>query len=304
MLHSLQNTGYQHCHGCGLCALVCPVYQQDGSVMNTPHGWCKSLQAGVRPEEDDVHACILCGACTAICPENIDMLQLLASARHRQENVLSSDTEKPVKSQRRQIVMILDKETAEDELRMNKIIGLEHHGKPALAVDQGRDISSALYNGIPVSKSRLDQFLTTLQSVKKIIINDGLLQALIRDKLPQIPMISVGRLVSSATGFRKGLSAHDCYVMDVQSYHADYERAVGYYDQLQSSSGCVLNRDLHRLGVPVAHHRATERFDSSRPVDWLKRNQAIKRFVVESIHDYEALKRHQDITVSHILELL
>ncbi|HEY5734300.1 MAG TPA: 4Fe-4S dicluster domain-containing protein [Gammaproteobacteria bacterium] len=304
MLHNAEEFDASRCHGCGLCAMVCPVYQQGGSVMETPHGWAKTLQGNDELEQDQVFACVLCGACAPLCPQDIDMMQMLIALRqgYDHEGELGEQSYE-ISGQKGKVVLIVDRELAQNPDRIEKALELLGGQHVQLALDQGDDISEAMMQGRKVSHGRLHQFLTSLQPVKKIIISDGLLQKLIKDKLPQIPMESLGRNLSSHTGIRNNIGANDYYVIDSQGYHADYARAVIYYDDMQQQTRCILNRDLHRLAIPTGAH-AVAGFDHAAQIRWLMSGSNAQRVIAESLSDYQLLNRHCEQMVVHITELL
>ena len=304
MLHCATQFDPGDCHGCGLCSMVCPVYQQGGNVMHTPHGWARSMQYSGALDHDHVMACMLCGACAPLCPQDIDMMQMLVACRQGVTELppVEALEESPAR-QKGKVVFIGDRCCADDENYQEKILRLLRSYHAVMASDQGQDISEAMQAGRKVSHARLHQFLGSLQGVKRIIISDGLLQMLIRDKLPQIPMESLGRLLSSHSEVRKRITADDYYILDSQSYHADYAHAVTYYDQLQQQTNCELSRDLHRLGIPTGA-LSSGQFPQAQQVDWLMAGRAARRIIVESLADYYLLSQQCEQPVVHITEMM
>ncbi len=79
------------CHGCSLCLLPCPMWQQHRDVMFSPQGICKSMQAGAKAEDMQavLASCVACGACDVICPEGIDITDIIM--RERKQLGLAED---------------------------------------------------------------------------------------------------------------------------------------------------------------------------------------------------------------------
>ncbi len=306
MLHNLKQFDASRCHGCGLCAMVCPVFQQGGSVMTTPQGMAKALQAGGQLNVDDVNACILCGACTPLCPQDIDLMQLLVQLRadmNQQDMTDVPSTE--TKQQSSKEVFIADHDLVEGQTRLAHVFSILGDSVE-LAADQGSDIAQAMRQGRYVSKQRVDQFITSLQSVKQIVVSDGLLQHLIRSKLPQIQMRSLGQVLSERSDIQKQFSANDLYVMDSQSYHANHKSSVRHYDELHCKTGVQLNRDLHCLAIPTGS-QATNETGACQPagqITWLMQGRTFERVIVESLADRDAIAKHTDHNVVYILELV
>ena len=322
MLHSVQLPDVARCHGCGLCALVCPVYQQGGSVLTTPHGMAKAKQGGGELNKADVMACMLCGACAPLCPQDIDLMQMLVALRAEanQEKNKGAAVERlearPANNHAKSIFIadhhLLNRSGRLDQPDVLERVMRSLGNKVVLASDAGTDISWAMREGRPVSHARLHEFLTTLQSVKQIIISDGLLYQLIREKLPQIAMQSLGEYLSSRAVARQKLGKYDLYILDTQTYHANYAMAVIHYDRLHKSSGCRLARDLHWLAVSTgaqALNNSGPGFDCGQQIEWLLSGRKVKRIVTESVADIDLLSQHpqiqrEGICVVHVAELV
>lgn len=303
MLHAWENLDISQCHGCGLCALVCPVYQQGGSVMATPHGMAKAKQAGGELAKDNVTSCVLCGACAAVCPQSIDLIRMLVEFRQQvseQQQSIDKLESRPDNG-RGKSILIADSLLLKHEEHLRGVMQLIGD-KIILAADHATDISEAMQAGHGVSHARLHQFLTSLQSAKNIIVSDGLLYQLIRKKLPQIPLQSLGQTLSSLDVVKQNINHDDLYVMDSRSYHANYEEAVLHYDRLHKQSGCQLSCDLHRLAITVGDH-SNHGFDQAQQVQWMLEGREVQRIVVESVSDASCLSDHCSLPVVHLLEL-
>ena len=74
---------YANCQGCSLCILPCPMWQQHHDVMFSPQGIAKAMQSGAQADDlrEPLENCIHCGACDAICPENIDLTGMITQFR-------------------------------------------------------------------------------------------------------------------------------------------------------------------------------------------------------------------------------
>lgn len=73
-------SSYADCHGCSLCLLACPMWQQHRDVMFSPQGFAKAMQSGAKPEDirEPLSNCIMCGACDVMCPEQINLTGFIA----------------------------------------------------------------------------------------------------------------------------------------------------------------------------------------------------------------------------------
>ena len=66
-----------------MCALPCPVFRQSRDLTLTLHGRARALLAGATPAEvaPSTLACVLCGACEPVCPEEIDTVGMTLELR-------------------------------------------------------------------------------------------------------------------------------------------------------------------------------------------------------------------------------
>ncbi|MCK9388644.1 MAG: 4Fe-4S dicluster domain-containing protein [Sulfuritalea sp.] len=105
--------------------------------------------------------------------------------------------------------------------------------------------------------------------------------------------MSHGAALSRNAALRRKLRATDLYVIEPRAYHADYERLVKYYDQLQVETGCSFNLDLQRIAIPAQGQ-----------VAWILRGRQATRVVCESRDDCAVFAAACDLPVVHITELV
>ncbi|MDQ6955582.1 MAG: 4Fe-4S dicluster domain-containing protein [Mariprofundaceae bacterium] len=76
----LSISSYVDCHGCSLCLLPCPMWRAHRDIMFSPQGIAKAMQSEASAEDlrESVSSCIMCGACDTVCPENIDLIGMIA----------------------------------------------------------------------------------------------------------------------------------------------------------------------------------------------------------------------------------
>ncbi len=80
---TVSNTAsYADCQGCSLCLLPCPMWRQHRDVAFSPQGFAKAMQSGAKAEDlrEQLSSCIMCGACDVMCPENINLIGMVAQA--------------------------------------------------------------------------------------------------------------------------------------------------------------------------------------------------------------------------------
>jgi len=310
-----------HCNGCSLCLLVCPIWQQTRDIRLTPHGIAKATQYGATPEqlEDFIRLCPLCGACEPICPQNIDLTDIILEMRGQlpqKENGLEqciqtwteAETIRPAKMVvSASTVFLAGKTLREQKKALSRILSLlRDHA--ALAEDDGWDIAIALESGMKIPVQRLERFLSPLYNVKKLVISDGIFYHTLRHWLPNVEIISLGKLLSSLKAIREKIEKTDFYVIESRTYHADYENLVKYYNQLALEQHCQLNLDLQRIAIPTTGMSVQRKFDLKvldyqRQVEWLLRERDCSRIVTENWEDKEILEQFTDKPVLHLSEL-
>jgi glycolate oxidase iron-sulfur subunit len=67
------------CTSCGLCAAVCPSYQEDRREINSPRGRVHLMARSVEVSEfrdmalSAIRSCVGCNACSMACPTGVDV---------------------------------------------------------------------------------------------------------------------------------------------------------------------------------------------------------------------------------------
>ena len=314
------------CSGCSLCFLVCPMWRGSHDPRFTPEGLAKALQCGAKASElaAPLDACSLCGACDPVCPERIDLSGMVMELRRQ-----LASTSPP----RAAATAVLDdlqarlRQTAKPagpaqvSLRSDTVFlpGPALRAEPALLArivallnlpvfdDDGDDIALALELGADIPQARLQSFVGSL-SGHSIVAADGLLVRQLRRWLPGSRRMGLGAALCSRAAVRSNLAATDLYVIEPRACHADHERMVIYYNNLQSEIGCMLSLDLQRIAIPAStpgllHKLGLAVGDDDTQAKWILRERTPERIVVEDLADIAAFRRITDIPVVHLAEL-
>jgi hypothetical protein len=130
----------------------------------------------------------------------------------------------------------------------------------------------------------------------------------LRTWLPRNRVQSLGTALSGLPALRRRLRANDLYVVEPRAYHADYQSAVKYYDDLRREAACALNLDLQRIAVPAVAQGLMQRLrlasaDDDAQAQWLLKGRKPARIVAESAKDIAALQRVTSIPVVHLADL-
>ena len=305
------NINPNNCHGCALCTLVCPVWQQNSDVRYTPHGLAKTLQAGGKLESSAVMNCILCCACATICPQDIDLVDFMMELRKNANtdktpsaltSKISADSDYTGKT-----VLITSSELQNNQPIFKRTLDcLKSSGPVQIASDLAEDIINGFESGNQASQQRLNQFVEPLRKAKKIIVSNGLLQHKLQSWLPEVNIISIGLAMSSQNSVRHNLTETDFYVIDSRAFNTNQQQSLTHYHDLHNSCGCEFNLDLHRLAIPTGNYinnTHNNNFDLASQAQWLISGRTFDRIIVEDIKDYELLPGITDKPVIHISEL-
>ncbi len=304
---------YADCSGCSLCLLVCPVWRRTCDIELTPHGRSKALQNDVRPADMtiSIQSCTLCGACEPVCPERINLTDMVLDLRRTLGPPPGFPTSAPESRAGLQPIssaplLLRDRALAANPEVLNHTATLL--GGVMMAGDDGSDIALALEAGAEISPQRLENFLTSLRRSAKLIVADGLLLRHLARWLPGAPLVSLGEALSGLPEVRNSLRATDLYVIEPRAYHADYQRLVKYYDGLRAARACAFNLDLQRIAIPPSAPNLMQRLglapqDNDGQACWILHGRRISRIVVERYEDRTAFENVSDIPVMYLADL-
>ena len=304
---------YADCSGCSLCLLVCPVWRRTRDIELTPHGRSKALQNNVRPADIaiSIQSCTLCGACEPVCPERINLTDMVLDLRRTLGPPPGFSTETRQSRTRLPLpysapLLLPDRALAANPDVLNHAATLL--GGVMMAGDDGSDIALALEAGADIPPQRLEGFLTSLRRSAKLIVADGLLLRHLARWLPGVPLVSLGEALSSLPEVRNSLRATDLYVIEPCAYHADYQRLVKYYDDLRATRACAFNLDLQRIAIPASAPNLLQRLglepqDNDGQASWILHGRRILRIVVERFEDRTVFEHVSDVPVTYLADL-
>ena len=76
------------CSKCGLCQSVCPIYKITGNDCSVSRGHFIMLKGLIKGDlkmtkklNRYLDLCLKCGACSKFCPSDIDVVEIIASAK-------------------------------------------------------------------------------------------------------------------------------------------------------------------------------------------------------------------------------
>ena len=204
---------YSDCSGCGLCALVCPTWNQNMDISLLPWGRAKAVQGGATAEElsDSLESCLSCGACTPICPEKIDIHKEDSKYKIPVSLELSDDWFED---------KILLSESLKDEHELSRIIK-----RLVLTLSKGNELVS-----------------DSVDWHRKLIEN----------KSPH-RLYGTGEWLIDKKLIQKNILKGDLYWMDAALFHLRYEELVKKYDKFKKETQCDLNWNLQRTAMPLGN---------------------------------------------------
>jgi len=285
---------YRACTGCGICVLPCPVWQQTRDLSLTLAGRALALQGGATAGElrESLEACVTCGACEPVCPEEIDTVGMTLELRKAAPLFLP---ELHAKNGQKGSFL------PGDSLRKHRLCDVVLERLTVSPVD-GSDIAAAIEAGRPIAPDRLTQFLESLTGTE-LIADDGILHRPLRSW--GFTVIGLGEALLRR---RPALHATDLYVIETRGYHADFPRLVRFYDELRQRVGCEMNLDLQRAAIATGaaslqHRTGRGQVEAAEQARWILEGRDVKRVVVECVDDIEPFAQITDVPVVHLAEV-
>ncbi len=312
---------HSNCHGCSLCLLSCPMWQQRRDMQYSPQGIFKALQHNATHDEiaPALFSCLLCGACDVLCPEQIDITDTIKTLR---QALFAKGGEIEL---RKKIESLLAQPVAETRLEENTIILpgkalrsmpdtltkiqrlLSNETHAVIATDDGDDIALALEAGIHISEQRRHSFLEPLQGAKRLYISNAHLLRALHRWLPATELCALGYSLSQLNELTSKLNKGDLYLIEAQSFHFDHKQKITHYDQLRYQQGCQTNLDLQRNAIPTAAgalNTLRPALDSTEQGNWILSGRNVQRIVVECAEDGLAMSQVTHHPVLHIADLM
>jgi ferredoxin len=310
----LRTRTYAACSGCSLCLLSCPVWRSTHDIRLTPHGRAKAMQHGATAIDliESLDSCTLCGACEPACPESIDLVGMVTALRGEiaaaNGAAASLDGVSPAPTDRISAPTILiPSQALIDHAPLLKSVIQHFGGEPAIncSSDIATDISSALFQGLPIPAERVEQFLAPLKATLRVIVADGRLFYALKNWLHGVTIASLGEAISALPQVRNKLNEGDLYIIETVAFHRDHERLISHYDTLRLQSGCAMNLDLQRMAIPTTAARGhSGRVKVDDQVRWILEGRNPQRIVVEDLADVMAFQRVASVPVVHVGALL
>ncbi len=284
--------GTEHCNGCSLCMLSCPVWHNTGDPFLTFCGRARILQSGTEENiRDSLNACILCGSCEPLCSYDINTVDRTIDARSG-SGERTGGTPVPVPGARANgKVLLANSLILNDDTILKRT--LEALGEEwSVFEDNGEDISASLEAGNQVDFDRVNEFIDMLSTADEIVTTDGLVFRIIKRFMPELSVMGLGERMITRSVLEEMIGPEDLYIIDSRTYHSDFKKLASIYDGLRQNTGCMMNLDLNRVATPsgvTIHNRNEDKklVDPARQVAWILEGRPAKRIIVEKIEDKE-----------------
>ena len=321
--------GYEHCTGCHVCALPCPVFRQSRDLTLTLYGRARAMLAGATPREvaPSTLACVLCGACAPVCPEEIDTVGLTLDLRlalaAEDENPIArtlrtrfpawiappAAVTRPRPTTARAVVLLASSRfQTEPDLTSRVVEALGGSGQVTMSADAGDDLANRLEAGLAVPEGRRRDFLAGLPSRGVVVTLEGLLRRSLEAWRPALETRTLGEALLRRPAVAQALGPDDILIIDSRGFHADHARLVTFYDQIRARTGCDTNLDLQRVAIPTGAVSLQARLgigdhDIGAQIAWIMERRRARRVVVEAVEDLAAFRAHTELPVRHLAEL-
>ena len=311
-----------------MCALPCPVFRQSRDLTLTLHGRARALLAGATPAEvaPSTLACVLCGACEPVCPEEIDTVGMTLELRRTLTTQDMNPLARTVQTQhpswvappavtgasappaRTFALLASSRFEARTDLQTRVIETLGGHAEVNVIPDAGDDLAVRLEAGLDIPDTRRRQFLAGLPSRGTVVVLDGLFLRTLRVWRPGLRAMSLGEALLRRPAVTRALRPEDLLVIDSRGFHAEHTRLVKFYDRVRAERGCDTNLDLQRVAIPTGAVSLQTRLgigdhDVAAQVRWIMEGRAARRVVVEAVEDLAAFGEHGGVPVCHLAEV-
>ncbi|HAF95956.1 MAG: hypothetical protein A2X34_01710 [Elusimicrobia bacterium GWC2_51_8] len=317
LLNSRIRSGYEHCTGCGVCMLTCPVWNQTRDIMLTVCGRARVLQNGGAPEDmrQSLAACVLCGACGSVCPAGVDTVALttelrmsLADGTGRPEAQNRIQGKTPPVTTAQKLFFPGSAMRRDENIFRSAARLLEQDGYILFDDTEISAIAADMEAGVRPDQDRLTRFISSMRGVKHIIAADGFLHRHLRQWLPGARVAGLGETLLARPEVKKAIKSTDLYIIEPRGYHADHSRLVNLYDRMRLETGCRLNTSLQRAAIPTGaagmRNRGPGRVDPAEQARWILHHRRPERVVVEDIDDMQVFKNIPGTEVIHIAQLV
>jgi len=320
--------GYESCTGCHVCALPCPVFRQSRDLTLTLHGRARALLAGATPSEvaPSTLACVLCGACEPVCPEEIDTVGLTLDLRRaltaQDENPLAStlraqfpswiEAPPPASAQpalaKSMTLLASSRFQIEPDLTTRVVAALGGTDRVAMSADAGDDLAARIEAGLDIPEERRRHFLAGLPSRGTVVTLEGLLLRQLAGWRPDLKTMTLGEALLRRPAVAQRLKPDDLLVIDSRGFHTSHPRLVKFYDTLRAQTGCETNLDLQRVAIPTGAVSLQARMgvgehSIGEQIRWIMEGRRARRVVVEAVEDLRAFRQHSHLPVCHLAEL-
>ena len=197
---------------------------------------------------------------------------------------------------------------AQPQLLSNVVECLGGSDTVRVATDDGRDLALAYESGAPLDEARLNHFLTSLNGVQDVVLFEGILHPLLRERASSSRVRGFAEALLDRETLATVIGPRDFFVIDARSFHANHTKLVALFHALRTRCGCTMNLDLQRVAIPTGADSLQARDANLEScgiaVDWMLEGRDIDRIVVESPLDLAVLASRTDLPVVHLATLV